>query len=391
MNILQVIPYFPPAWAYGGPPRVVYEMSRELARRHSVTVLTTDALDSQSRAGPPRETLDGIEVYRLRNLSNSLAWRQAFLPIGVSAFLRSHSGAFDVIHLHTLRTVQNAVAHRFAMRNEIPYLLSAHGSVRRIVRQQSLKVLFDQVAGKRLLLDSSRVIAQSDVEKSEYESAGVPVPKISVVPNGIDPSLYEHLPPPGAFAESLGLNGKRIVLYLGRLSPGKGLDDLFAAFGQIARVRDDCILVVAGPDDGYRDRLEKSATRLGISDRVRFVGYVNPTEKLRLLVDSDLVVYPAAHESFGLVPIEALLCGRPVVVAKESGCGELIDRAQAGITFPFGNVMLLRDALRTGLEDEEARAETVRRGRAFVLQQLTWNRIVGEMEELYEGAMSRAS
>lgn len=391
MNILQVIPYFPPAWAYGGPPRVVYEMSRELARRHSVTVLTTDALDSRNRAGPPRENLDGIEICRLRNLSNSLAWRQAFLPIGVSAFLRKHSDEFDVLHLHTLRTVQNAVAHRFALRYETPYVLSAHGSVRRIVRQQSLKAIFDQVAGKRLLLDSAKLIAQSNVEKTEYESAGVPVPKIAVIPNGIDPSMYEHLPPPGAFAGSLMLDGKRIVLYLGRLSPGKGLDELLAAFAQIARVRDDCILVIAGPDDGYRERLIRLGSRLAISDQVRFVGYLSPTEKLKLLVDSDVVVYPAAHESFGLVPIEALLCGKPVVVARESGCGELIERAEGGITFPSGNAVLLRDALRSGLDDEQIRNETVRRGRAFVLQQLSWNRIAKEMETLYESTTSPAN
>ncbi len=367
---------------------MIYELSRELAKRHSVTVLTTDALDSRRRARDPQEIVEGIEVYRLRNLSNSLAWRQAFLPIGVTTFLRRRANDFDVLHLHTLRTVQNAVAHGFAMRNDVPYVLSAHGSVARIVRQRTLKAIFDQIAGAALLQDSRKLIAQSNVEKSEYELAGVAGTKVSVIPNGIDPIMYKDLPPRGVGLGALGLDGKHLVLYLGRLSPGKGLDDLFAAFGHIARMRDDCVLIVAGPDDGYRAQLVKLAKRLAISDRVRFIGFVPPPQKLQLFVDSDVVVYPAAHESFGLVPIEALLCGRLVVVARESGCGELIERAQAGITFPYGNVSLLRDALLKGLDNDTARAEMVRRGRTFVLQELSWNRIAREMENIYETAIA---
>ena len=388
MRILQVTPYFPPAWAYGGPPRVIYELSRELARRHSITVLTTDAVDSRRRARAPQETLDGMEIHRLPNLSNSLAWRQVFLPIGVSAFLRRRSRDFDILHLHTLRTVQNAVAHRHALRHSIPYVLSAHGSVTRIVRQRTLKAIFDQVAGEALVHDSRRLIAQSNVEKLEYESVGVPSTKVSVIPHGIDPTVYADLPPRGARRKSLGLQGKRVILYLGRLSPGKSLDDLFAAFKRITQSRDDCVLLVAGPDDGYKDRLVKLARRLAISDRVRFLGFVPPPERLQLFVDSDVIAYPAAHESFGLVPIEALLCGRAVVVARESGCGELIERARAGITFPHGDVSLLSDALLTILADDTARTEMVRRGQAFILRELSWKRIATEMEQVYETAIA---
>lgn len=391
MRILQVTPYFPPAWAYGGPPRVVYELSRELVRcGHSVTVLTTDAMNSDGRAGPARETIEGIEVYRLRNLSNFLAWHQVFLPIGVASFLRTRFRDFDVAQLHTLRTAQNLVVHRYVTRYGVPYVLSAHGSVRRIVRQKALKALYDRIGGKRLLRDARKLVAQSNIEREEYESAGVPASKVAVVSNGIDASIYEDLPPPGAFSKSYGLDGKRLVTYLGRLSPGKGLDSLFVAFEDLVRLLDDCILLVAGPDDGYRNRLSQLAKRLGISDRVKFVGYVETPAKIQLLVDSDVIVYPAAHESFGLVPLEALLCGTPVVVTKDSGCGELIERADAGITFPFGDVASLREALLVGLQDDQAVHDMTERGRSFILEQLNWSRITMQMEEVYKGAMAEA-
>ena len=389
MNILQVTPYFPPAWAYGGPPRVIYELSRELVRQgHAVTTLTTDALDSRRRAAPRRETIDGIEVVRLRNLSNALAWHQAFLPVGVISFVRKHIDDFDIVHLHTLRTVQNALIHRFSSRHGTPYVLSAHGSVQRIVRQTTLKAIFDQLTGNRLLRDARKLIAQSNVERREYESAGVPGAKISVVSNGIDASMYENLPAPGGFAKSFDLDGKHLITYLGRLSPGKGLDDLFAAFREILQVRQDCVLVVAGPDDGYQSQLARLAERVSMSDRVLFTGYLGSLQKLQLLVDSAVIVYPAAYESFGLVPVEALLCGTPVVVSKETGCGELIERAQAGITFSFGDMARLRDALLAVLEDGQTMGPMVRRGRDFILRELNWTRISKEMESIYASAIA---
>ena len=390
MKILQVTPFYAPAWAYGGPPRVAYELSLELVRRgHSVTVLTTDALDSGHRASPTQEISEGIEIYRLRNFSNYLAWRrQIFLPTGLVPFSRRRLQNFDIIHLHTVRTIQNIVVHRFAMKYGIPYVLSPHGSVPRIVRQKTLKAVFDWMGGRRVVRDASKVIVQSSVEKSECESARIPAPKISIVLNGVDASVYENLPTRGAFAKSFGLDGKRLVTYIGRLSPGKGLDYLLAAFRGIALETDDSVLIVAGEDGGYKSRLIRLAKQFAISDRVIFPGFVAGRGKLQLFVDSDLIVYPASYESFGLVPMEALLCGKPVVVSRDSGCGELIQKARAGITFPSGNVSLLRKGILTGLRDSETISETARRGRDFVIQNLNWNRIATEMEQIYGSAIS---
>ena len=389
MRILQVTPFYAPAWAYGGPPRVAYELSRELVRRgHSVTVLTTDALDSHHRASPAHEISGGIEVYRLRNLSNYLAWhRQIFLPRGLATFLREHLHSFEIIHLHTVRTLQNIVVHRFATTYGIPYILSSHGSIPRIVRQRTLKAVFDWVGGRRLVQDAHRVIAQSSFEKSESEAAGAPGRKISIVLNGVDASMYENLPVRGGFIKSFGLDGQRLVTYIGRLSAGKGLDYLLTAFRDIARESKDCTLVVAGEDAGYKKQVIKLAKQFAISDRVILPGFVTGPGKLQLFVDSDLVVYPASYESFGLVPMEALLCGRPIVVSRDSGCGELIQKARAGITFPSGDVSLLRDAILIGLRGGESMSETVRRGRRFVIENLAWNHIASEMEEIYRNAI----
>src|SRR2546425_11232262 len=98
MRILQVVPYFAPAYAYGGPPETVHKLSLALARRgNEVTVLSTDAFDSSTRQPFARDS-DGLHVHYVRNLSNYLAWsHQLFLPIGTAKFLRERLGDFDIV------------------------------------------------------------------------------------------------------------------------------------------------------------------------------------------------------------------------------------------------------------------------------------------------------
>ena len=95
MRILQVTPYFAPAWAYGGPPRVMTDYARGLvALGHEVDVFTTDVLDADERAAPLTETIDGVRVRRFRNASNSLAWRtKKYLPPGLPVALARSIGS----------------------------------------------------------------------------------------------------------------------------------------------------------------------------------------------------------------------------------------------------------------------------------------------------------
>src|SRR2546427_10647922 len=187
MRILQIVPYFAPAYAYGGPPETVHKLSVGLADRgHEVTVLTTDALTSADRQTSRHKT-DGLDIYYLRNLSNYMAWHhQIFLPLEASKFLRNRVRTFDVIHVHMFRTYQNVVAWRYSRRGGIPYVFSAHGSVPLITRKILAKKLVDAIAGRRFLADAKRLGAVSNTEARHYESFGVPSSKIAIIPTGLD-------------------------------------------------------------------------------------------------------------------------------------------------------------------------------------------------------------
>jgi glycosyltransferase involved in cell wall biosynthesis len=217
---------------------------------------------------------------------------------------------------------------------------------------------------------------------------GVPSSRITTIPNGVDSRQYQSLPPRGTFARQFGLEGKKLVTYLGRLNARKGLDELIHSFRGLAQTQPNTVLVMAGPDDGYQRSLQLLAHRLAVDDRTFFPGLVTGPSRLGAFVDSQVIVYPTSHEPFGLVPFEALLCGTPVIVTEDSGCGELIKEAGAGLTVPYGNTAALEEALRQTLRGGDAVEETVRRGRRLVLEELNWSRIASQVVNLYEQVSS---
>lgn len=381
LHIAQVVPYFYPAWAYGGIPRLAWGLSRALvARGHRVTVFTTDALDATRRAPPGRESLDGVEIHRFPNLSNHLAYQhQGFAPLGMAGALAARGRDFDVIHVHGHRHLPGLMAHRLARWTRTPLVLTPNGTLPNLERKARLKAAFDRLGGDALVADADALIAVSRAEINQMRRHGVPADRISLIPNGIDLAEFEALPPRGTFAAGAGLGGRRIVLYLGKLTPRKGVDHLLGAFALLGLP--DVALVIAGNDmAGLLPGLKRRAAELGISDAVRFVGLIEGEQRLAALADADVLAYPSADEIFGLVPFEGLLAGAPAVVGDDCGCGELVAAANAGLLVRYGDVYALCAALKRLLEDPADRAARVARGRAYIARHFQWSR-VGELTE----------
>ena len=291
----------------------------------------------------------GVTFRVFPNVSNRLAYDwQLFLPVGLGAFLKQSAGAFDVAHLHACRNFPGAIAARHMRRAGVPYVLAPNGTAPVIERRRLAKRIFDAAIGTRIVREAARLIAVSDVERSQFGTMGVQPGMIRVVPNPID--LDEFTPPPerGRFRRRLENESAPIVLFLGRLSPRKRVDVLVRALARLRRT--DAILVVAGNDMGSADDARALATALDIADRVTFTGLLQGRERLEALADADVVVYPSEHEIFGLVPLEALLCGTPVVVADDSGCAEVVRAVGGGQIVAVGDPDALARAIDNVLE-----------------------------------------
>ena len=352
VRILHVTPYFADAWAYGGIPRLAHSLTRGLARRgHQVTVCTTDACDESSRLPAlSSRTSDGVELRVFPNLSNHLAYHlQLFLPRGLDRYLSRHAGTFDVAHLHACRNIPGAMAARHLRRAGVPYVIAPNGTAPRIERRLLAKRAFDMLAGRRILTGASRVLAVSDAERRQLRALDVAPSVIRVIPNPVD--LDEFISPvmPGTFRRRIGLPSERLVLFLGKLTPRKRLDVLVRAFAQLRQ--SDARLVIAGNDMGAGARTRSIVRALGFEHRAVFTGLLRGRERLEALADADVLVYPSEHEIFGLVPLESLLSGTPVIVADDSGCGEVVRATGGGEVVPLGDADALARAIDGVLED----------------------------------------
>lgn len=387
LRILEVTPYFYPAWAYGGVPRVVYELSREMAKRgHDVTVCTTDVLDGASRHGNGRSVIDGVQTYYFRNLSNSLAYNyQLYLPLGLVSFIRENLPRYDVVHLHSHRHFLNNIVHFYARRCKKPYILSGHGTVLRIERRILAKAVFDKFFGRRVLRDASSFIAVSETEVEQYEKMGIDKAKVRVIYNGIDCAAFEGPRKEGFLRDKYGLHGKKIVLYLGRISQEKGVEFLVNAFSELND--GSAVLVIAGNDMGFKERLDRIIKERSIEGRVVFTGFISGDDKLSAYRDADVLVYPGVYDIFGLVPFEAIMCGTPVIVTSECGGGRIIGREGIGYTVKYLDVQGLKGMIADVLAGREDALKKVEKGKEFIKRRLSWEKIGREYEEAYKGVL----
>jgi len=390
LRILHVTPYFADAWAYGGIPRVVTTLTRGLARRgHAVTVCTTDARDASSRvpSGDAR-TADGVDVRIFPNFSNRLAYHlQLFLPIGFDRFLRSHAAAFDIAHLHACRNLLGVMAARRLRAAGVPYVLEPNGTAPLIERRRVAKRIFDVALGRRVIAGATRIVAVSSAEREQFRTLGIDPNLVALVPDPVDLDEFRRPIARGAFRARFSLEAHRVVLFLGKLTPRKRVDVLIRAFAGLPRP--DARLVIAGNDMGAGAGLRALVRSLGIEARTLFTGLLRGHERLEALADADIVVYPSQDEIFGLVALEAILAGTPVIVADDSGCGEVVRSAGGGELVPVGDAAALAGAIARALQGTTARtavAAAADRVRALYGDEVVCAQLERLYNEIVEGA-----
>lgn len=354
MRILHVVPYYEQAWAYGGIPRLVTTMTRALARRgHHVTVCTTDVCDERTRAFSADVNAHGIDVRVFRNLSNRLAYHlQFFTPLGLRGYMRRATRSFDVVHIHACHNVPGVIAAAESSRAGVPYVVSPNGTALPIERRIMAKRLFALTAGRSMLPGAARIVAVSRAEARQLCAAGVAPSAIVHIGNPIDDREFEHPADAQAFRSGLRVGDAPMVLFLGKLTPRKGVSDLVKAFAELDRP--EAVLVVAGNDMGMQRSVQTLVMKLRLQGRVIFTGLLTGQTRLDALAAATVVVYPSRDEVFGLVPLEALLCGTPVIVCDDSGCGEVISITGGGQAVPHGDVGRLRTAMDAVFDDEQA-------------------------------------
>ena len=374
MKILQVIPYFTPK--RGGDVNVVYNLSKHLAERgHEVTIFTTDfELDKDYI-----HSLDGVRVVPFHCIANI---GMMLISPEMKRHLKKEIKDFDVIHMHNFRSYQNVIAHHYAKKYEIPYVLQAHGSVLPFFQKQRLKKIFDIFWGYKILREASKIIALTKTEAEQYKKMSVDEDKIEIVPNGIDMSEYDILPKRGEFRRKYSIReNEQMILYIGRLHKSKGIDLLVKTFADISKELNNVRLVLVGPDDGYLSALKELIQELKMDDKVVFTGFVSNEEKMAAFVDADVFVTPS-FSGFPVTFLEACACGTPIITTNN---GDKLDwiHDKVGYIVEYDKEQL-RDAIFKVLSDEELRVRFGEEGKRLVREKFGWDWIVRKVEDIYK-------
>ena len=225
----------------------------------------------------------------------------------------------------------------------------------------------------RIVSVADLLVAANEVERAQLVGEyGAGRSRIAAIPCGVDTELFR----PGARAAArtaLGLPGGPLLLYVGRIAPIKGLETLLdAVAGLTARPDGVRLLVIGGdadePVDGHEAALRRRLDTLGLGDSVRFVGS-QPQEALRdFYVAADALVLPSYYESFGMVALEAMACGTPVIASRVGGLTTTVRDGVTGFLVPEGDVTALADRIADLLDDPDLCWRAGREGVAWAAQ-----------------------
>lgn len=300
--------------------------------------------------------------------------------------------AFDVVSAHQLESLVEQqridVVHAHMARD---YSLAAYATRRNSTTKfvVTRHVLFPlNRFHKRTLAHASRVIAVSEATAKCLKSlALVPPEKIAVIRNGIDVQRFRQARGRTAYRATLGVpDDCKLIGTIGELRRLKRHDDFIKAAAIVARDNPSAYFVLAGSptssDAVERTSLEQLVDKLGLSERFRFLGWLD--DSAALLGSLDVFVSASETESFGLVIAEAMASGAVVVATATEGAREIISEGETGLVVPIGAVDQMATAITALLTDDRRRREFAARGERRVAELFSLERMVDETEKLYE-------
>ena len=255
----------------------------------------------------------------------------------LNAFREEEGLEYDVIHSHYW--LSSWVGRELSQAMGVPHLVTFHtlGLIKMQSRAGEVEQPERPVVEAEVMASADRIIAFSPHERDAMARLyGADAAKVSLVPCGVDLSVFRPLDQK-AVRDRLGLNGEKILLYVGRVEPLKGLDLLVETAAQMDS-EDGVRVIVVGADvngDREMDRVKLLAKERDLEGQIDFVGQVDHKELPLYYNAADVCVVPSYYESFGLVALESMACGTPVVATRVGGLSTIIQHGRTGYLKPW--------------------------------------------------------
>ena len=389
MRVLMVASEYPPAKVYG-LGRAVHDLSRALAARGDEVHVLTNSIGRREQD----VVMDGVSVHRINYPSPPEPPDPTSCVVQFNLCLveRAHQllpvlPAIDLVHAHDW--LVGLAAHSIARRLQTPLVTTLHDmAVGKHFGQLDRAQQYIAFTERWLTEQSERIIACSEFIKGELAlHCGAEPEKVEVIPCGVDPGplqLPVNLP---AFRSVFSRPEERLLLYVGRLDREKGVEVLVHGFARLHPREAQLRLVIVG-EGQVRQQLQELVSSLALTDAVTFLGYVAPPALGAVYQSAEMAVVPSLYEPFGMVALEAMAAGRPVIASDAGGLREIVADGQTGLRVPAGDAEAIAVAVSRLLGDQQLAARLAARGRERALGEFSWDRVAGLTHSCYASMLS---
>ena len=375
----------------GGMNVYVLQLAREFAKQGNFVDVYTRFHDPED----PQvvDLSDGARVIHLKAGPYDTTKQDLYqyIPEFLSAlysFQRSEGLEYDIIHSHYWLSGRIGLALREKW--NVPHVATFHTLAKTKLRARAGERESDlRSAIEKMVIDNAdAVVVSTEQEKEDivrlYDGRRR---TIEVIPAGVDLELFQPMDRSNAKRE-LGLSEEHVVLYVGRIEPLKGIDILLQSIALLEGGSNTRLMIVGGSLDGDEEleRMREMAEELGLRDRVTFTGSVSQAELPIYYGAADVFVLPSHYESFGLVALEAMACGTPVVASRVGGLKTFINHGECGYLIPWRCPEPFAQRIETLLANEALRKVMGRAARTKAME-MSWSGVAGVMLDCYASLM----
>ena len=387
MKILVVVPAL--GNVYGGPSKSVVELTQSLGDQGiTVDLVTTNANGSNSLDVPLNCWLEQTS-YRIQYFSY-WAIKDYKISWDLTRWLWKNVKNYDLVHTNAIFSYSILPAYWACLKDKIPYIVTPRGMLEpwALSHKAWKKHFYYHLLEKPALNRANAIQMLASVEAQSTQSLNLKAP-FTIVPNGIHRQDFGSLVSPELFYQKFPeTKGKRLILFLGRIDPKKGLDLLAQAFGKIYTQFPQSHLVIAGPDNiGFLAIAKQYFADANCLSKVTFTGMLTGQLKYSSLSAADIYIAPSYSEGFSMSVLEGMASGLPCVIT--TGCN-FPEAAQAQAAYVVDiNADAIAEALVQCLQSPQEAKAMGARARQLILEKYTWDKIAKNLIDIYQKIINK--
>ena len=375
MKILQISSV--PVTYLGGTEKVVLELSKELSKKNEVTILQMNLYEDK-KSFDRNSQIGDVKIITCKNdyFVGGFGYSREFKKI-----LREIWRNFDIVHIHGHGRFTSNWTLKF-LKNKKPMIYTAHGFFHS-KKGAMAKKIYNKLFGGRLN-NATFCTALTELEKKLYLKLGVSEDKIKIIPNGIDLEKFiKRNVDKKKLLEEYGIKNKKTLLYVGRVHESKGLQYVVAAVKDL-----DVNFLIVGRDAGFSSVLKEKIKEYRIGDRVKLLGGIEDKDLLEIYSLADAFILFSSWEGFGIVVLEAMASGLPVIVSDRGSLPTLIKHKENGLVVKYLNVKELEENIQLLFKDKKLEKKILKNSKVFV-KNFEYSKVAKQYEEIYEKTISK--